>query len=142
MASCRNALLKPLLAGTVYFLLVFLLGFVLGVVRTMLSGHGAGVPRIVGVLIELPVMLAASWFACRLVSRRMRLAATLPPRAVMAATAFGLMMIAEASVSMALAGRSLSQHLALYASPDYSLGLLAQIAYAAFPIVQRRYGAR
>jgi hypothetical protein len=50
-------------AGALYALIVFLIGFILGTIRVLLI-----VPRLgetAAVMLETPVMLAASWFVCR-----------------------------------------------------------------------------
>jgi hypothetical protein len=50
-------------AGAVYFTIVFAVGFLLGTVRVLVL-----VPRVgetAAVMIELPIILAASWITCR-----------------------------------------------------------------------------
>jgi hypothetical protein len=57
----------------------------------------------------------------------------------MGGTAFVLLMLAEASLSIALFGRTIAEHLALYAHADHQLGLAGQIAFALIPTVQVRH---
>jgi hypothetical protein len=50
-------------AGALYALTVFLIGFILGTIRVLII-----VPRLgetAAVLLETPLILAASWFFCR-----------------------------------------------------------------------------
>jgi hypothetical protein len=47
-----------------------------------------------------------------------------------------LLMLAEVALSIALFGRTLADHLALYADADHQLGLAGQIAFALIPWVQ------
>jgi hypothetical protein len=50
-------------AGALYALIVFLIGFILGTIRVLII-----VPRLgetAAVLLETPLILAASWFFCR-----------------------------------------------------------------------------
>lgn len=129
MSRWRTALV----AGAGYFALVFALGFVLGTVRTIFVGGGGD--RLLGVLIELPIMLAASWLLCAWIVRRFAVAAATGPRLAMGGLAFLLLMLAEMGLG-ALFGRTPAQHLLLYREPSYAIGLLAQILFAAVPLAQ------
>lgn len=129
----------PVLAGTLYFALVFALGFVLGSVRTLLVPDLPGDGRLVGVLIELPVMLMASWVLCGIVVRRRAVAPAAGVRVVMGGWAFSLLILAEMLVGMWLFGRSPAAHFALYRDPSYALGLAAQLVFAAMPLLRLRY---
>jgi hypothetical protein len=125
---------RALRSGVVYFLAVFAAGFVLGVLRTLFVAPHIGV--LAAVAIELPIVLAVAWW----VSARLLRASALHRRdaAMMGATAFVLLMLAEASLSIALFGRTFAEHLSLYADADHQLGLAGQIAFALIPMVQVR----
>lgn len=129
-----------ILPGLTYFALVFALGFLLGTLRTILVPDAAGGGRLLGVLIELPVMLIASWLSCGYVVRRFEVAPTVPSRAVMGGTAFGMLLFAELVTGALLSGRTPGEHFSLYRDPSYALGLAAQIAFALMPLVQMRLG--
>lgn len=123
---------KALRAGCTYFAGAFAVGFLLGVLRTLVL-----VPRIgetAAVLIELPIILGVSWLICGRILRRSPLSAG--EAVVMGASAFALLMIAELSMSMLLANRTFTAHLALYSDVAHLLGLAGQIAFALFPVVQ------
>lgn len=123
-------------AGAAYFALVFALGFLLGTLRVALL-----VPRLGeawAVAAELPLMLAASWFACGWAVARWAVPGTTPARAAMGLTAFALLMIAETIVGVALLGRSLGQQAEAVLSPTGLTGLAAQLAFALFPLLRRR----
>ncbi len=123
-------------AGALYFALIFALGFALGTVRVLILAPSLG--TLISTLIELPVILGASWLACGWLVNAFRVPSRLTPRLIMGATAFGLLMIAEAGLSIAVFGETLSSHLAAYGSPDKALGLAGQILFAAFPLIRRR----
>lgn len=122
------------ITGTVYPVAVFAAGFVLGVVRTLVLVPLLG--AVAAVLVELPVILTIAWLACARILRRWPLSPS--AAAGTGAMAFSLLMLAEASLSNLLAGRSLSEHLALYAQLPHQLGLAGQSAFAVFPWLQAR----
>lgn len=123
--------------GAIYFILVFAVGFALGVARTLLLAPRLG--ETAAVLVELPLILLASWWVCArlLRGRRLGVAQALG----MGAVAFVLLMLAEAALGMGLAGRSMAEHLAHYRSTPGLLGLGGQLAFAAFPLLQVRRGS-
>ena len=123
-----------LIAGSIYFAMVFAAGFALGVLRTLVLEPGLG--AVSAVLVELPIILGVAWVACARVLRRIPLSGTGP--VVMGTAAFVLLMLAEAGLSVLLAGRSLAQHFALYRDAPHLLGLAGQVLFAAFPWIQAR----
>lgn len=119
-------------AGLLYFVAVFAVGFVLGVLRTFALVPWVGSTP--AVMIELPVILGVAWWISARILRRMPLK---PSRAsIMGATAFALLMLGEFSLSMLLFGRDLGGHLALYRDASQLLGLAGQVVFALFPFVQ------
>jgi hypothetical protein len=132
----------PILPGVVYFALVFTLGFLLGTVRTLFVRDAPSEGRLLGVLIELPIMVSASWFLCRDTIRRFAVASTVVARAVMGGLAFILLLLAELLVGALFFGRTPGEHVALYRDASYALGLAAQIAFALMPIVQLWFGKK
>lgn len=136
LVSAAPAFRIALLAGTACFAIVFAIGFLLGTVRTLWL-----VPRVgpvVAVSLELPVMLAASWQACRFCLRRYRVSAAAPSRLLMGGVALLLLLVAEFAISVSLVGLSATQHFAQYARPEHQLGLAAQLLFALMPWLQRQ----
>jgi ABC-type uncharacterized transport system permease subunit len=127
---------RAIIAGILYFAAAFALGFVLGTLRTLWLAPRLG--AVAATALELPVMLAFSWLACGWFVRRWRVPDTLTARLAMGATAFVLLMIAEAGVSVLLLGRTVRDHFATYRELAPLLGLAAQIAFALFPTFHRR----
>lgn len=140
--SRTKAIGTAILPGIAYFALVFALGFLLGTVRTLFVRDAPGAGRLLGVLIELPIMLSASWFFCRYVIRRFAVASTIVVRAVMGGLAFALLLLAEFLVGALLFGRTPGEHFALYADASYALGLAAQIGFALMPLAQMLQGEK
>jgi hypothetical protein len=127
---------QTLAAGAAYFVIVFALGFALGTLRVLVVAPRLGTT--LAVLLEAPVMLAASWPSARWCIRRFGVAGTLRARLSMGLAAFALLMIAELAVGMALFHRSLGGHLAAYLTLDGALGLGAQVIFALIPAAQPR----
>ena len=127
-------MMRMLLSGTAYFGAVFAAGFVLGVLRTLVLVPLLG--ELAAVLVELPLILTIAWRVCTRLLRRWPLS----PRSAlgMGGIAFLLLMAAEAGLSTLLAGRSLAEHLALYAQLPHLVGLAGQLAFALFPWIQVR----
>lgn len=121
-------------AGVIYVAIVFAIGFVLGTIRVLFLVPRLGETR--AVWIELPLMLALSWTACSVLVRRFAVPPTGAARLTMGAVAFALLMLGELGVSMFAFGRTVAEHIAVYATPQAQLGLVAQIAFALFPLVQ------
>lgn len=126
-------MITELRLGLIYFVAVFAVGFGLGTLRTLVLTPVLG--EVGAVLVELPVILTAAWVICGRLLRGRRL--TAPKAATMGATAFMLLMLGEAALSLCLAGRTPADHLALYAEPAQLIGLAGQLVFAAFPLLRR-----
>jgi hypothetical protein len=127
---------KVLKAGLAYFAIMFATGFVLGALRVSLVAPRLG--ELGAVLIELPLMLAASWFVCRRLTAILAVPARVPDRLAMGGLAFGLLMITELAMAGPLFGRSVSQSLAGMATDPGLLGLAGQILFGLVPLLQRK----
>jgi len=122
-------------AALAYFVTVFGLGFALGTLRVLVI-----MPRIgetAAVLLELPVMLAASWVAAGWCVRHFAVPVGLPARLAMGVLAFALVMVAELALAVLLFGQSPAEHAEAYRHFAGLAGLAAQFAYALFPALRR-----
>ncbi|MGZ8287213.1 MAG: hypothetical protein ACXW27_12650 [Allosphingosinicella sp.] len=127
---------RAIAAGALYFLLIFLLGMALGTVRVLLIEPRVG--PVGSVVLELPFMLAASWFVCGWLIRYLSVPAAVSSRAAMGALAFALLMAAELALSLFAVGGTAREHFANYGQAAPLAGLLGQLAFAAFPLVRDR----
>ncbi len=129
---------RALVAGTVYFLTLFALGFALGTVRVTLIEPRIG--ALAATAAEVPVMLAAGFLACRWIVDRWGVSAAGGPRLAMALWFIGLLLVSETVLGAALFGRSGAQQWAALGAPAGLLGLSAQIVAASLPLFVRRAG--
>jgi hypothetical protein len=117
-------------AAIVYWAVVFALGFVLGTVRVLWVIPLVGL--IPATLLELPVILAASWFAAGWLVHRFVIVSSSEALAV-GALAFVVLMAAECAMAGVLIGQTPAQWLAGLAEPHALLGLAGQVAFALMP---------
>lgn len=120
-----------LTAGAAYFALIFAAGFALGVVRELALRPWTG--DLGAVLIELPVILLAAYFAARWLARRFSLGRT-SDRMVMGAVALTLLLAAEAALAGPVRGLSLFEWAAGFASLRGAVTLTGYAGFAAMPV--------
>lgn len=130
---------SPLVSAVRYFGLVFGAGFLLGTIRVPIL-----VPRMgerFAELVEMPVMLAAIYFASRRVSRR---AVHRSPRAWLGVGVIALVLLVAAELGLAavLQGRTLTEYVASRDPVSGTVYLAMLGVYAAMPWLQARYAAR
>jgi hypothetical protein len=123
-------------AGATYFAVVFAAGFALGTVRVLLLVPPLG--EVVAGLIELPVMLGISWIACAKVVARFQVPSRVVPRLAMGAVAFGLLMLAEVMLSVALFGRPMNDFVQGLTTLHGMIGLGGQVLFGLMPVVLDR----
>jgi hypothetical protein len=117
-------------AGLAYWAVVFALGFVLGTVRVLWLAPMVGLMP--ATLLELPVMLTASWFAAGAIMRRFAITRA-DAALAMGALAFALLMAAECALAVVLAGETPLQWLAGLRQPHAAAGLAGQVVFALIP---------
>ena len=120
-------------AGALYAIIVFVIGFILGTIRVLLLAPRLG--ETIAVIVEAPVILAASWFVCRWCVDRLDVRRTVSARSLMGVVAFLVLMSVEVGMG-AMFGRSLVDQLASYGSLSGAIGLGAQVIFAMFPVIQ------
>ena len=87
-------------SAQIYFGIVFAAGFVLGTVRIFFLAPVTG--DLTAVLLEMPIILAMSWWAAGIATRKQPHLATPSARLRIGAIAFLGLMVAEASLAIAL----------------------------------------
>lgn len=117
--------------GLRYYAIIFGLAFAMGIARTMVIAPRLGAT--VAVLLEVPIIVAASWVAARRLLRHRSL--TLPQRAAMGATGFILTMLSEVVLARVLREQDVTDWAADIMTPLGLTGLAAQIAFAVMPLL-------
>jgi hypothetical protein len=124
----------PLVAGFVYFMIVFAIGFVFGVIRVLVVIPRTG--EIIAVLIELPLILTASWIVCTSLISRFQVAPKVVDRIKMGASAFAFLLVAEIALSTYVFGNPIDSTFVRCLTLHGFIGLCGQLAFAAFPLLQ------
>ena len=127
---------RSLAAGGLYFAVVFGIGFALGTVRVLVTGPRLG--ETAAVLLEIPVIMTASWFVAKWCIARYAVRSSAAERLTMGLVAFCLTMLAELAMSVLLFGHTVSEHFATYSHLPGLIGLTAQLLFALLPYVQAR----
>jgi len=127
---------RTLAAAAAYFVIVFGLAFLLGVVRTIFIAPRVG--DLAAVLIETPVILLISWRAAHWSIRQFSVPAGVSDRLGMGLVAFLLLMTVETALSRLLFDRSFAQQFAAYSTPAGAIGLAAQTIFGLIPLLAAR----
>jgi hypothetical protein len=138
--SQRHKMLRNAAAAIGYFVIVFSIGFLLGALRMLVVAPQLG--EQLALLIELPVMLALSWIACSWIIKRFAVLRALTARFFIGGLAFALLMAAELGLSVFGFKRTIVEHFETYRAAPAIFGLLAQIVFALFPVIQLWGGLR
>ncbi len=125
---------NALKAGIFYFLGVFAMGFILGAMRRffLLSYTGP----VVAVLIEIPIMLVFAWYLCSFLTRKLAVPSDISERLVMGSVAFACLMMGELLLAILLQEGRMTDFFLSFNLPENRIGLVGQIAYALFPVIQ------
>jgi hypothetical protein len=121
-------------AAMAYFAVVFSCAFLIGICRVLFLAPVLG--KTGAVLIELPIVLAISWFSSGFLIRRFRLLRKLTQRLAMGGIAFAITMVAEVAFSTFAFGQSLSAYLEGIMNLAGVLGLSSQLGFALIPAIQ------
>lgn len=128
--------MRAIAAGTVYFLLVYAAGWALGPIRQIFVAPRIGATA--AVLLEAPLMLAASLAASSWVVRRFALPPRLGARLAAGLVALVLLLLAEAAAARFLRGLAVADYLAGFGSLRGAISLALFLLFAATPVLIER----
>ena len=126
---------RAIRAGTVYFLLIYVIGFLLGATRELLLAPRLGV--VVATALEALPMLAAIFHFAPLIARRFGIPPKSGGRIVMGLVGLALLIGAEIAMTRAMRGLSPQEWLAHFASVEGVIYAALLAAFAAMPWVRR-----
>jgi len=128
------------LAGAVYFVLVFAVGFALGVIRVVLVVPALGERW--AELLETPLMIAASYLAARWTVRRFGVPVDrIAQRLGIGLIGLALLLGAEIGVVLRLRGLSISEYVAGRDPVSGGVYVLALLVFSVMPVFAGRSGA-
>ena len=128
----RNGIRSAAIAGAVYFLLLFALGFVLGTIRVLFIVPQIG--QFLAVIAEVPVMLTAAFLISRWTVQRWQVPPDTAIRWGMVLWFLALLIVFETSLGIAIFGRTVGEQWAAFGTPPGLVGLLAQFVAALLPV--------
>lgn len=120
-----------------YTAIVFVFAFAVGAIRvTQIAPRLGTVPA---VLLEAPIVLAASWGVSQWCNRRFRVDCDSRVRTLMGVVAFSLLMLLELGFAVLMFGETVDHYFARMASISGAIGLATQVGFAAIPWIQYRF---
>jgi len=126
---------RAIKAGVIYFLLLYVIGFLLGATRELLLAPSFGV--VVASAIEALPMLAAIFHFAPLIARRFGVPAKSVGRIIMGLVGLALLIGAEIAMTRAMRGLSPEQWLAHFASIEGAIYAVLLGCFAAMPWIRR-----
>jgi membrane associated rhomboid family serine protease len=126
---------RAIKAGAVYFLLLYVIGFLLGVTRELLLAPRFGVA--VASAIEAIPMLAAIIHFAPLIARRFGIPPKSGGRIIMGLAGLVLLIGAEIAMTRAMRGLSPEEWLAHFASIEGAIYAVLLACFAALPWLRR-----
>lgn len=126
-------MIAAIIAGLLYYAAVFSFAFVLGVARTLIIAPWLGTTA--AVLIEVPIVVSASWVVARRLLRRRPL--SLSQRASMGALGLVLLMASEVLLARLIRDQSIGQWVAELFTPVGMVGLVGQFAFGDIPLLMK-----
>lgn len=121
-------------AGFLYASSAFAIGFVFGAIRVLQVAPRLG--ETVAVLLEAPFMLGVSWMLSRWSASRYGVLTNFKTALLMGAIAFALLMVAEFATAVWLFAQTARSYFIGFASLPGAIGLIAQLCFASFPVLQ------
>jgi branched-subunit amino acid ABC-type transport system permease component len=133
--SQSNQHRRAALAGGAYALAAFGLGFVLGVLRVTTVAPQFG--ELLAVVLEIPIMLGASWLFCRWLTAAFHVPPHWPLRLTMGSVALLVLLAAELILGRLVFEESWAEIRRGYLRAPGLLGLAAQVVFASFPMLEK-----
>ena len=128
---------RALKAGIAYFVVVFAFAFAMGTLRVLVLVPRLG--ELTAVLIEVPLVVAVSWWVCTRAVARWQVGNAKRDRLLMGAYAFGLLIAVEWTLSVTAFGRTSAQFVQAMFTPAGAIGLAGQVVFGLMPLLLRSH---
>ncbi len=129
---------RPVRAALAYLAVIFALAFAFGAFRVSWLAPRSG--AVAAVLIEVPLILAASWFTARAIIPRFGVK-TARAALAMGALAFALLIALEYALAVLAFGQSAGEWVAGLVTLPGLIGLTGQLGFALMPLLVLRQNA-
>jgi hypothetical protein len=133
-AKNSTFLFSAVRGGLFYGAGVFIIGFGLGGVRTVAITPFLGSAW--AVVVEVPIILGLSWLVCSRSILKLEVAKKVADRILMGLAAFIFLMSAELVLWLIMFDGTLPTFFARYTALAGIIGLIAQLLFALFPLMQ------
>lgn len=120
-----------ILGGWTYFLLVFVIGFIFGAIRSIEISPRWG--EVVGVVIETPLLLGVCWFVAKMIIKYMEPERSFRSMAILGGSAFVFLMVTEFVFSILVFRQTPTTFIKDFGETAGLIGLAAQILFALIP---------
>jgi hypothetical protein len=126
-----------LFLGFIYFIGIFLLGFVLGTIRTLFLAPSFG--KVPAVLMEIPIILIAAWLLSRFLLNHYRVSHSGRFLLKMGITGLCFLMLTELIISVFVFGNSMNSFFKELVTVHGILGFCGQIVFGLIPVLQKYF---
>lgn len=135
ISNAKLSSLNAIKGGVFYAAGVFVIGFGLGIARTLFIAPL--VSQEWAIMIELPVILTFSWLLCGRSVQKMQVSDKLFDRALMGTVALLFLICAELALWLLISSQPIASFFSRYGTPAGFIGLGGQLLFALFPLLKR-----
>jgi hypothetical protein len=121
-------------AAALYFVLVFIVGLLLGPPRVIWLEPWLG--KVIAVILEAPFLLAAMWFAARVAPKWVGVRGGWISYVAIGGAALLLQQMADLAVGFGFRGMNFADQLAYFATPAGIIYMLTLIVFALMPLLR------
>ncbi len=127
--------MASVVGGLVYFAITYTVGFALGTVRQLILAPALG--DTAALLVEMPLILAAAFFAARAVVRRLPDVSSFVDRMIVGCVGFTALLGCEYAMAAILRGWTFQQWLESFGTRTGAISLLMFLIFAVLPLTVR-----
>jgi|JI8StandDraft_1071087.scaffolds.fasta_scaffold132459_2 hypothetical protein len=122
------------LVSFLYFLIIFLVGFIFGTIRTLFVTPNIG--ALFAVLLEVPFLLGISWILSLKIIQKFPFPNTLFSLLQIGGVSFLFLILTEVYFSLCLFGLTWPDYISNLTTPAGIVGFLAQVVFGLIPAIR------